>query len=202
MGYGSAIHNTLMELHREYLEGNQIAKAELEQLLSRHTNFPFATDAIKADMTTKADNAVNIYYDKNSPEFSQIEFAEKQIQLDLGDGILVSGKMDLIKKKNLDGTFEKTIVDFKSTEDAQAYSATIDQLQLYALGYRALTGENADFLQIYNLDTNEGYKNELTASDLDNIKTKIISAANDIRNNNLEHTCNNPECVCRFKKSN
>jgi DNA helicase II / ATP-dependent DNA helicase PcrA len=201
-GYGSAIHNTLMELHREYLEGNQIAKVQLAELLSRHINFPFAHDTIISDMTDKADKAVNIYYDANSTEFNEIEFAEKEIQLDLGDGILVNGKMDLIKKKNFDGTFEKTIVDFKSTEDAQAYNATIDQLQLYALGYRDLTGENADFLQIYNLDTNEGYKNELTATGLDTIKQKIISAANDIRSNNLEHTCNNPECVCRFKKSN
>lgn len=201
IGYGSAIHNTLMELHREYLDGNQILQTQLNPLLQRHINFPYATDAIVTDMIAKADNAVNIYYDKNSPEFNQIEFAEKEIQLDLGDGILVNGKMDLIKKKNLDGTFEKTIVDFKSTEDAQAYNATIDQLQLYALGYRALTGENADFLQIYNLDTNEGYKNELTASDLDAIRNKIVSAANDIRNNNLDHTCNNADCVCRFKKT-
>ncbi|PWT71225.1 MAG: hypothetical protein C5B59_18435 [Bacteroidetes bacterium] len=198
-GYGSAIHNTLMELHREYLDGNQILKEQLNNLLHRHTNFPYATETIRTDMTTRADNAVNIYYDKNSTEFIQIEFAEKEIQLDLGDGIIVNGKMDLIKKKNLDGSIEKTIVDFKSTEDAQAYNATIDQLQLYALGYRSLTGENADFLQIYNLDTNEGFKNELTAHDLDSIKKKIISAANDIRNNNLNHTCNNPECVCKFK---
>jgi len=202
IGYGSAIHNSLMELHREYLEGNHIQQTQLAQLLQRHINFPYATDAIVTDMTAKANNAVNIYYDKNSQEFNQIEFAEKEIQLDLGDGILVNGKMDLIKKKNLDGTFEKTIIDFKSTEDAQAYNATLDQLQLYALGYRALTGENADFLQIYNLDTNEGYKNELTASDLDGIKNKIISAANDIRNNNLDHTCNDVNCVCRFKKTN
>jgi len=202
LGYGSAIHNSLMELHREYLEGNHIDKQHLDQLLLRHSNFPYATDTIKADMNNKAENAINIYYDKNSSQFNEIEFAEKQIQLDLGDGILVNGKMDLIKKKNLDGTIEKTIVDFKSTEDAQAYNATIDQLQLYALGYSSLTGENADFLQIYNLDTNEGYKNELTAQDLDNIRGKIVSAANDIRNNNLENTCNNPECVCRFKNSN
>lgn len=201
IGYGSAIHNTLMELHREFLEGNQIGKSDLQQLLTRHTNFPYATDPIIKDMSDKAEKAVNIYYDKNASEFDQIEFAEKVIQLDLGDGILVNGKMDLIKKKMLDGTFEKTIVDFKSTEDAQAYNATIDQLQLYALGYKELTGDNADFLQIYNLDTNQGYKNELTANDLEGIKTKIISAANDIRNNNLEHTCNNPGCVCRFKKT-
>lgn len=202
IGYGSAIHNTLMELHREYLDGNQILQTQLTQLIQKHINFPHATDAIVTDMTAKADKAVNIYYNNNSPEFNQIEFAEKEIQLDLGNGILVNGKMDLIKKKNLDGTFEKTIVDFKSTEDAQAYNATLDQLQLYALGYRALTGENADFLQIYNLDTNEGYKNELTASDLDGIKNKIISAANDIRNNNLDHTCNSANCVCRFKNTN
>lgn len=202
MGYGSAIHHTLMELHREYLEGNQIAKIDLAELLSRHLNFPYAHESIIKDMTTKADNAVNIYYDANSTEFNEIEFAEKSVQLDLGDGILVNGKMDLIKKKNLDGSFEKTIVDFKSTEDAQAYNATIDQLQLYALGYRDLTGENADFLQIYNLDKNESHKNELTADDLNTIRNKIISAANDIRSNNLEHTCNDPECVCRFKKSN
>lgn len=202
IGYGSAIHNTLMELHREYLDGNLIDKNQLANLLSKHINFPYAHEAIIADMTKKADEAVNIYYDSNATEFNEIEFAEKQIQIDLGDGILVNGKMDLIKKKNLDGTFEKTIVDFKSTEDAQAYNATIDQLQLYALGYRDLTGENADFLQIYNLDKNESHKNELTANDLDTIKSKIISAANDIRNNNFEHTCKNPECVCRFKKTN
>lgn len=199
MGYGSAIHNSLMELHRELLDGNQIPKEAIPDLLSRHINFPYATDTVTSDMTDRANRAVEIYYDKNKNEFNEIEFAEKEIQIDLGDGILVNGKMDLIKKKNLDGTVEKTIIDFKSTEDAQAYHATIDQLQLYALGYKELTGENADFLQIYNLDTNDAYKNELTVSDLDNMKEKIIHAANEIRNNHLDGACNDPKCVCRFK---
>jgi DNA helicase-2/ATP-dependent DNA helicase PcrA len=199
MGYGSAIHNSLMELHRELLDGNQIPKEAIPDLLSRHINFPYATDTVTSDMTDRANRAVEIYYEKNEKEFNEIEFAEKEIQIDLGDGILVNGKMDLIKKKNLDGTVEKTIIDFKSTEDAQAYHATIDQLQLYALGYKELTGENADFLQIYNLDTNDAYKNELTVSDLDNMKEKIIYAANEIRNNHLDGVCNKPDCVCRFK---
>ena len=38
---------------------------------------------------------------------------------------------------------------FKSSKDDKIYDATIDQLQLYALGYKALTGTNADFLEIY-----------------------------------------------------
>lgn len=85
---------------------------------------------------------------------------------------------------------------------AQAYNATIDQLQLYALGYYALTGENADILEIYNLDKNQKNRNELSIKDLSKMKEKIINAANDIRNNNVNHSCNEPECPCKFKKSN
>lgn len=201
MGYGSAIHHALMELHREFLEGNSLAKEQMHDLVSKHINFPYATDAMVNSMIDKAHEAVDIYYDNNADSFNQIEFAEQEIQLDLGDGILVNGKMDLIKKYNFDGSIEKTIIDFKSTEDAQAYNASIDQLQLYALGYKELTGENADFLEIYNLDTNQNFKNELTIQNLDHMKQKIIRAANDIRNNQLNYTCNDPKCVCKFKTS-
>jgi DNA helicase-2/ATP-dependent DNA helicase PcrA len=199
IGYGASIHHVLMEIHREYLEGNLISKDQLPALLAKHMHFPYAIPPIEQIMCEKANEAVNIYYDTNLQEFKNIEFAEQDIQLDLGDGILVNGKMDLIKKKNLDGTVEKTIIDFKSTEKAQEYQASMDQLQLYALGYKVLTGENADFLEIYNLDKNEPYRTELSMKDLDSMKEKIRNSANDIRGNNLEKTCNDPTCACRFK---
>jgi len=199
MGYGSSIHNTLMEIHREFLDGNPVAKEQLKALLEKHMHFPYATEGIAEKMKAKADEAVNIYYDTNEQDFKNIQFAEQTIQLDLGDGILVNGKMDLIKKTNQDGTIEKTIIDFKSTENAQEYQATIDQLQLYALGYKVLTGENADFLEIYNLDKNEPFRTELSSSDLDTMKEKIRNSANSIRANDLEKTCNDPDCPCRFK---
>lgn len=200
MGFGAAIHHALMEVHREYLEENPIDKAQLPALVENHLHFPYATEVIKDSMTIKAKDSVNVYYDRNVTEFPNIEFAEKTIQLDLGDGILVNGQMDLIKKRNLDGTEVKTIIDFKSTDDAQKYNATVDQLQLYALGYKQLTGANADYLEIYNLDSNDNKRFELEIRDLDSMKQKIIDAANDIRANKLDHTCNDPKCVCRFKK--
>lgn len=199
IGYGASIHHVLMEIHREFLEGNIISKEQLPALLQKHLHFPYAIPTIEQSMSEKAAEAVNIYYDSNLNEFKNIEYAEQDIQLDLGDGILVNGKMDLIKKKNQDGTVEKTIIDFKSTEKAQEYQVTMDQLQLYALGYKTLTGENADFLEIYNLDKNEPYKTELSTSELDVMKEKIRNSANDIRRNNLEKTCNDPTCTCRFK---
>lgn len=201
IGYGSSIHHALMEIHREFLEGNIIPKDQLPALLQKHLHFPYAIPSIEESMSQKATEAINIYYDTNLQEFKNIEYAEQDIQLDLGDGILVNGKMDLIKKKNEDGTIEKTIIDFKSTEKAQEYQATIDQLQLYALGYKVLTGENADFLEIYNLDKNEPYKSELSTKDLESMKEKIRNSANDIRSNNLDKTCNDPTCACRFKTS-
>jgi len=199
IGYGASIHHALMEIHREFLEGNIITKEQLPALLQKHLHFPYAIPTIEQGMSDKAEQAVNIYFDSNLNEFKNIEYAEQDIQLDLGDGILVNGKMDLIKKKNLDGTIEKTIIDFKSTEKAQEYEATIDQLQLYALGYKALTGGNADFLEIYNLDKNEPYRTELLIKDLAQMEDKIRKSANDIRGNNLEKTCNDPTCACRFK---
>lgn len=201
MGYGASIHNTLMEIHREYLEGNPVNKEQISEILAKHMHFPYATETISDKMKEKADDAVHIYYDSNADDFKNIEFAEQVIQLDLDDGIIVNGKMDLIKKRNQDGTIEKTIIDFKSTEKAQEYQATMDQLQLYALGYRALTGENADFLEIYNLDKNEPFRTELTSKNLDLMKKKIRESADDIRNNNLDRTCNDPKCSCRFKNS-
>jgi DNA helicase-2/ATP-dependent DNA helicase PcrA len=199
LGFGASIHNALMEIHREYLEGKVVQPNELNPVLDHHINFPYASEPIREQMTARAQKSVAIYYDTNAHDFPSIEFAEKEIQLDLGDGILVNGKMDLIKKKNLDGTEERTIIDFKSTEDAQSYNATKDQLQLYALGYLQLTGANADFLQVYNLDSNDGKKFELTAGQLTVIEQRIRDAANDIRSNRLNHTCNDPQCVCRFK---
>ena len=62
----------------------------------------------------------------------------------------------------------------------------MDQLALYALGYKDLSGEKADFLEIYNLDENRPFRQELLDHDLTDTKRKIITAANAIRENRLE----------------
>ncbi len=62
---------------------------------------------------------------------------------------MVDGRIDLIKRLETD---ETSIVDFKSTERAQAEDVTRDQLHVYALGYEELTGERADLVEVLNLD--------------------------------------------------
>ncbi len=196
MGYGRSIHNLLMEIHRKSLEGIDTEDKDLPDLLNKHVHLPYETEKKKIASKDKINTLTKKYLELNKDSFKDIVFAEKDIQLDLGDGIMVNGRMDLIKKKNLDGTFTTTIVDFKSREDVQIREVSMEQLSLYALGYQELSGEKADFLQIYNLDEELPHPDtkELFNEDLNSTKQLIITSANQIMSNILNKTCNKKMC--------
>jgi DNA helicase II / ATP-dependent DNA helicase PcrA len=159
--------------------------------VSKHTHIPYASQVVFDSIKQSVLNVTQNYLRDNYNEFNNIEYAEKQIQIDLGDGVMVNGRMDLIKKKNLDGTDITTIVDFKSKEGAQAQDLTMEQLALYALGYQELTGRQADMLQIFNLDEDTPSKltQRLQNDKVADLKIKIVDSANEIRLNNLDKTC-------------
>ncbi|MCB1188842.1 MAG: ATP-dependent helicase [Leptospiraceae bacterium] len=203
IGYGKAIHNALMDMHKRFLDGKDVKNSDIEPLLNIHFYLPYASEegSVYADMRKTAQESLNIYYDENYDSFPDIQFAEKIIELNLGDGIIVNGRMDLVKKKNLDGSYEATIIDFKSAKDSQTYSISMEQLMLYAMGYKELTGEKADFLAVYNLDENRPHKQELKEEHLSVTKTNIINAANSIRSNWFSKTKNSNICGgCRPNK--
>lgn len=202
MGFGKAVHNMLMELHRRVLDKEEMNLGQIPHLLKTHLYLPYADKNIQAAAERRAGKMMEDYFDLNQRDFDKIAFAEKDIQIDLGGGVMVNGRMDLIKKENLDGTVETTIVDFKSTQDAQSRDLTMEQLSLYALGYQDLTGEKADFLQIYNLDEDLPHpdKQELSYKDLNATRERIINAAKDIRGNQLAKTCDATKCATCYQK--
>lgn len=199
MGYGRSLHNALMEIHRRALKGDVISGTEIPSLIDKHSNFPYAIGDAIDDMKHRAVKNIEKYIDDNHQDFPNIEYAEKDIEIGLGGGIMIQGRMDLIKKKNLDGTFETTIVEYKSTENAQAYNVTVGQLELYSLGYEALTGQKADFLEIFNVDENSRHRSELTQKAMDDMKKTVIQAAQQIRDNDFSACCDKSDCVCRFR---
>ncbi len=201
IGYGKSIHDTLMEIHRRAMEGMPPSKDELEGILSRHLHFPYAIPRVVEEMGAKAKEAVAEYYDQYSGEFNNIEYAEKDIELDLGDGIIVNGRMDLIKKRDLDGSDKTYIVDFKSEYQESRHAVGVKQLLLYALGYKELTGETADFLQIYDFAKGRENNIRLMNEELDRAEGEIVGAAEKIRTNNLNEACSKKGCPCRFYKS-
>lgn len=203
MGYGNSVHNILMELHREFLEGKPLSDELLRDIVDRQVFLPYASQAMFERIKNTAHNTTQKYFDENREEFENIVYAEKEIQIDLGDGVMVNGRMDLIKKKDLAGTEVTTIVDFKSAKEAQKENVTMEQLSLYALGYKELTGETADQLQIFNLDEDGHSKKtqQLDNNQLDFISNKIVSSANEIRDNQLEKKCAPGACdICYYNK--
>ena len=128
---------------------------------------------------------------------------EQEIQLNLGDGILVTGRVDLIKKKKEDNIFETTIIEFKSKEESQSTKLTEDQLKLYALGHKVLTGEIADYLMTYIIGDKDGQHSKvpykLKASDLDEIEAKINYSAEKIRELEFNKVCDKVTCERCFQ---
>lgn len=202
VGYGRSLHNVLMELHRRHLDGEEVKMEMIPVLIDKHLHLPYAHDKIWEDVKHSTLAVSTQYFSENEAEFNNIQYAEKEIQIDLGEGIMVNGRMDLIKKKQLDGSSITTIVDFKSTEDAQTRDISMEQLSMYALGYQELTGEKADLLQIYSLDEGKHSKQtqELANDMIDEIKVRIRKSADDIRANKLDKTCEVKVCKSCFHK--
>lgn len=202
MGYGNSIHNVLMEIHRRYLDGEDVTNVDVGALVDTHVHIPYATDLVLDNIKETTRNVAKSYLDENLADFDTIEYAEQEIQIDLGDGIMVNGRMDLIRKIELDGKEFTTIVDFKSAKESQDQNITIEQLSMYALGYKELTGKTADRLQIYNLDedNNSKHTQRIDNSGIETIREKIIYSANEIRDNKLSKTCETKTCESCWHK--
>ncbi len=184
MGFGQTIHNTLAEVHKRSFNGEIIDVDNTEEIVQRHEHLPYAPPKAKSDMQESIRSLVKKYIRDNKNDFKNIEFVEKSIQLNLEDGIFVSGKIDLIKKTNFEGNLETTIIEFKSKQESQGTNITKEQLYLYALGHKELTGKKADFINIYILDPkygNKGFNEKLEEEHIALIQSKIKEVVRKIR---------------------
>lgn len=144
---------------------------------------PFAHEAVKAKLRLAAIRSLRRYLTENGATLSNTLHSEQQIQVHVAPGITVDGRIDLIKKLDTGTT---SIVDFKSSERAQAEDITRDQLHIYAVGYQELTGKRADLLEVLNLDDRAQSKREAVNDGLlTGIRDKIAAAGEDLRANRL-----------------
>ena len=194
MGYGTSMHEIVMNIHRRYLDGKPVERSELLKIVDQSFYLRYANPELFENMKKNAQKSIENYYDKNSKDFSNIIFAETDIELDLGDNIKVNGRIDLIKRRELDGDLKTYIVDFKTQHRDITECVSSDQLKIYALGYQELSGEKADYLEIYNLDNNEHERKRVTESLLNDVKENIVNAASVIRENRLDRVCSKEKC--------
>jgi DNA helicase-2/ATP-dependent DNA helicase PcrA len=184
MGFGRGLHDALSEVHKEALVGNYLTEADAPALVDRHLWTPFANEQLKANLRAAAISAVERYFRNHGDSLDKTIHSEKRIQVHIGDGIVVDGRIDLIKRLD---TSEVAIVDFKSKETSQEESLTMDQLHVYALGYSELTGENADVLEILNLDEKgKSIRTGISQKLLNETLSKVKMAGEQIKMNKME----------------
>ena len=182
LGFGKSLHDALAEVHARALRGEAIDPGEAQALVERHLRAPYAYPALREQLRGAAEKVIAGYIRKNAAEFKNLEFSEKVIEIALGDGVAVAGRIDLVRRVD---TGEVTIVDLKSNDRAQAEAVTETQLHIYALGYRELTGRDADYVEIYELDEQKQKRRSVDDDFIEDVKRDVRAAAAALRQNVL-----------------
>ena len=182
LGYGKSLHDALAEVHARALRGDVAGAAEVPRLVETHLHAPYAYPALRQQLEATAERVLRDYLSDNATLFDKIEFSEKQIEVSLGDGVSIVGRIDLVRRID---TGETTIVDLKSSDRAQAEDVTEAQLHVYALGYQELTGRRPDYVETYELDERKRKPRSVDDDFIADVKTKVGDAAVALRTGTL-----------------
>jgi DNA helicase-2/ATP-dependent DNA helicase PcrA len=181
-GYGKSLHDALAEIHRRALDKDYLTDTAVDALLDNHFHIPYASSASHDNMKKKAKETLVRYFEDNGDVLDKIEHSECPVEVKLTDHIVVAGRVDLIRRTD---TGQISIIDFKSVQRAQAEDVTRIQLDIYAMGYKALKGQNPDLVEIYNLDEGAAGCKRETVDDalLQKTAGRVHAAGLDIRAN-------------------
>ncbi len=191
-GYGKMLHEIMMHIHDAWLEGRKLTAKEIDRITEDALYLPFASSAQLQKTLEGAKKCARAYVTQNKADADKLVASEMEINLAFGEGVSVNGRIDLVKKIEEDGKDKIAIVDLKSAGKDAEQCLNAQQLKIYALGYRAMTGTVPDYLMIYNLDAPDGSKNaqeEVREDVLRQVEITVLDAARNIRDSNL------PKCV-------
>ncbi|WP_031025472.1 ATP-dependent helicase [Streptomyces sp. NRRL WC-3725] len=183
LGFGKSLHDVMAEIHKRAIEGDIATPEEAEDLVDRHLNLPFANKAAADQLRPAAETAVRRYLERHGATLHQTRYSEQPVEIHPVPGVTVTGRVDLIKRLD---TNETSVVDFKSSERAQAEDLTRDQLHLYVLGYRELTGQDADVVEVLNLDkAGRDTREMVDPKVMTDLGKRVTEAADSLRTNRL-----------------
>lgn len=173
IGYGNAIHH-LMRTVAEHAKktGNVPSAREIERLLETNFFLPFANKAAHREMREKARRLVLDYVENHQSELVRTWATERQFELYL-DGVVVSGRADVIYDER-DGEIENlSIVDYKT-----ATGELIDslQMQVYADAGRR-EGLTVGGAFIHDMSSEERHTVDISDESILEAESRVAEAA-------------------------
>lgn len=194
LGYGNVMHEVVKNIHKKAMEGTEITQDLIDQVIDSCFYLPYATPKLEERMYGSVKRSIRKYVENCKGDFEKIRMAEAEIEIDMGDGVRVNGRIDMIKHYNEDGEERTAIVDFKTANKRVLEQINTQQLKIYALGYKALTGQTADCMEIYHLDSQNSARKSITETVIREIAQEMKAVAENIRSNNLPRQCNPQRC--------
>ena len=196
IGYGKSLHDALAEVHQRAMQGKPVAESDVPELVERHLRVPYAFGDLRNILEQAARQNITHYIQDNASQFQHIEFSEQEVEIRLNDSVSVKGRIDLVRRTDTGTT---TIVDLKSNDRSQPENVTDAQLNTYALGYKELTGRDADFVEIYDLDGRRATPRSVDEVLLNEVREKTLEAADALRTMQLHPAPSQTKCrECDF----
>lgn len=207
IGLGKSIHDATAELHQRTVNGQSVPLGDVDALMERHlhlpfAHLPFAGTKTRQRLSLEAHRSLHNYVERFGHAIRQVVMVEKPIEISAG-GITIAGRIDVVKRLD---TGETSIVEQKTSEEAQALEVTRIQLGLQSLGFQSLTGEANDLIEVQQMNANGSHHRELVDAGMLAVAERQASAAGGaIRTGRLPRlkvvygTCKDcdPKGVCR-----
>ncbi len=199
MGYGASIHSMAKEVNKYVMENKtDTIPDEIMNHIKEGFYLPYIGHANNTYelMRKKAEACIEKFVKENGKQFSEVEYVEKYFEVAFRKDILVNGRIDLIRRKNIEGKWEVIIVDYKTGEKKPSELEQRLQLEIYALGYKKLTGHDADVLEIVDIEGNEVISSRaVLPENLEDTAERIRDACDEILdNNNVKRVCEKNKC--------
>src|SRR6202035_4082130 len=81
LGYGKSVHDVMAEIHKRAVSGDIVKDYEVEELVDRHLNTPFAYSVLKAQLRNAAMSAVRRYLAENRDRLDRTVHSELRVQV-------------------------------------------------------------------------------------------------------------------------
>ena len=196
LGYGKSLHDALAEVHQRAMRGDIVTEADTAELVDRHLRTPYAFGEVRRLLEEAAHRDIANYIRDRADDLQYIEFSEQSVEIHLDDGVSIKGRIDLVRRTDTDAI---TIVDLKSNERSQQEEVTEAQLHTYALGYKELTGRDADYVEIYELAERRPRPRPVDEDFIEDVREQTQAAAVALREMRLEPAPSASKCgQCDF----
>ena len=190
-GYGESLHNALAEVHRRAMNGSPISEADISELVKSQLRLPYAPRGLRDRLEEKARKDIANYIRDNVENLERCSLLEQDVEIPLTEGVVVKGRIDVVRRRD---SSEVTIVDLKSYDSSHREDSTQIQLGAYARGYRQLTGEDAHFVEVYDVGKGRHSRRAVDESLMGEVDQRLAEAAESLRERRFHPSPTKQKC--------